>query len=127
MVSPQYYHPPHFTRLFGLLCNKSMTDQEGAYFRTGVFIDICLIQEIERRIMPRMTDEEADILDELVTKNPPKVSGDGKTGFFMKNKGNIIILDDVSATWLHATSESTHKTPSQLVSEMIREKIAIAM
>ena len=53
--------------------------------------------------MPQMTDEEADILDEFVIKNPPKVSGDGKNGFFMKHKGNIIILDDVSATWLRAT------------------------
>ena len=76
--------------------------------------------------MPRMTDEEADALDELVTKNPPKVSGDGKSGFFMKHKGNILILDDLSATWLRETAESTHKTPSELVSEMIREKIAVA-
>ena len=44
--------------------------------------------------MPRMTDEEADALDELVTKNPPRVSGDGKSGFFMKHKGNIVILDE---------------------------------
>ena len=44
--------------------------------------------------MPRMTDEEADALDELVTKNPPRVSGDGKSGFFMKYKGNIVILDE---------------------------------
>ena len=77
--------------------------------------------------MARMTDEEADALDELVTRNPPKVSGDGKSGFFMKHKGSIVILDDVSATWLRVTSESTHKTPSQLISEMIREKIAVAM
>ena len=77
--------------------------------------------------MAKMTDEEADALDELVTKNPPKVSGDGKSGFFMKHKGSIVILDDVSATWLRATSESTHKTPAQLISEMIREKIAVAM
>ena len=77
--------------------------------------------------MARMTDEEADTLDELVTRNPPKVSGDGKRGFFMKHKGNIVILDDVSATWLRATSESTHKTPSELISEMIREKIAITL
>jgi len=73
-----------------------------------------------------MTDEEADSLSELVTKNPPKVSGDGKSGFFMKHKGNIIILDDLSATWLRVTAESTHKTPSDIVSEMIREKIAVA-
>ena len=57
--------------------------------------------------MPRMNDEEADALDELVSKNPPKVSGNGKSGFFMKHKGNIVILDDVSATWLRVTAEST--------------------
>ena len=77
--------------------------------------------------MPRMTDEEADVLDELVTKHPPKVSGDGKTGFFMKHKGNIVVLDDVVATWLRVTAESSHKTPSELVNEMVREKIDVAM
>ena len=77
--------------------------------------------------MARMTDEEADALAEQVIQNPPKVSGNGKNGFFMKHKGNIIILDDVSATWLRVTAESTHKTPSDIVGEMIREKIAIAV
>jgi hypothetical protein len=48
--------------------------------------------------MAYMTDEEADALDEEVTRNPPPVSGDGKSGFFMKHKGTIVILDDVSAT-----------------------------
>jgi hypothetical protein len=76
--------------------------------------------------MPRMTDEEADAIDELVTKNPPKVSGSGKNGFFMKHKGNIVILDDFSATWLRVTSESTDKTPEETIGEMIREKIAVA-
>jgi hypothetical protein len=55
-----------------------------------------------------MTDKEADALDELVTKNPPKVSGNGKSGFFMKHKGNIVVLDDVTATWLRAVSEAAH-------------------
>ena len=77
--------------------------------------------------MPGMTYEEAEVLAEQVAKNPPKVSGDGKSGFFMKHKGNIIILDDISATWLRVTSESTHKTPSDIVGEMIREKMAAAM
>lgn len=79
------------------------------------------------KIMARMTDEEADALAEQVIQNPPKVSGNGKNGFFMKHKGNIIILDDVTATWLRVTSESTHKTPSDIVSELIREKMAIAV
>ena len=77
--------------------------------------------------MPRMTDEQADALAEEVVENPPKVSGDGKSGLFMKHKGNIIILDDVSATWLRVTSESTRKTPEELVSEMIREKMAVSL
>ena len=77
--------------------------------------------------MPRMTDEEADALDELVTKNPPKVSGEGKNGIFMRHKGNIVILDDVSATWLRVTSESTHKSPAELINEMVREKMAVAL
>ena len=77
--------------------------------------------------MPRMTNEEAQILADEFAKNPPKVTGDGKSGFFMKHKGNIVVLDDVSATWLRVTSESLHKTPSDLVSEMIREKMAVAM
>jgi hypothetical protein len=74
--------------------------------------------------MARMTDEEADYWDEYYTKNPPKVSGGGKNGFFVKYRGNIVILDDFSATYLHARSEGSRKTPSELISELIREKIA---
>jgi len=41
-----------------------------------------------------MTDEEADYWDEYYTKNPPKVSGNGKSGFFAKHaeKGNTLIF-----------------------------------
>ena len=74
-----------------------------------------------------MTDDEAEALSELVIKNLPKVSGNGKNGFFMKHKSNVIILNDISATWLRVTSESSHKTPSDLVSEMIREKMAVVI
>ena len=77
--------------------------------------------------MPRMTDDEAQALADEFAKNPPKVTGDGKSGFFMKHKGNIIILDDVSAAWLRVRSETDHKTPSDLVNEMIRERMAVAM
>ncbi len=36
--------------------------------------------------MRDLTDEEYNALDELWTSNPPKVSGDGKTGFLFKRK-----------------------------------------
>ena len=60
--------------------------------------------------MPDMTEEEYDALGELWTKNPPKVSGDGKNGFFMKHKNEIVILDNVSAAWLRLKSEITQLT-----------------
>ena len=76
--------------------------------------------------MPGMTDEEADALDEMVTKNPPKVSGDGKNGFFMKHKGNVIIVNDITATYLRARADAVHKTPSELVEEMVQERMSAA-
>ena len=75
--------------------------------------------------MPRMTEEEAWALAEQVEKTPPKVSGDGKNGFFMKHKGNIVVLDDVSATWLRVKSKASHKSPSEFINEMIREKMEL--
>ena len=47
-----------------------------------------------------LTDEEYDALDEYYTKNPPKLSGNGKSGFFAKRaeKGStLIFVDDLSA------------------------------
>jgi hypothetical protein len=74
--------------------------------------------------MPDMTEEEYDALDELWTKNPPKVSGDRKSGFFMQHKNEIVILDDVSSTWLQLKSETTKKTTTEIIGEMVREQIA---
>jgi hypothetical protein len=73
--------------------------------------------------LPDLTEEEYDDLDEYYTKNPPKVSGDGKNGFFMKHKGNIIIVNDITATYLRARADAVHKTPSEIVDEMVQERI----
>ena len=77
--------------------------------------------------MPDLTEEEYDALDELWTKNPPKVSGNGKNGFFMKHKNEIVLLDHISATWLKVKSEMTHKTPSDIISELIQKEIVAAL
>ena len=77
--------------------------------------------------MARMTEEEADALAEQVIENPPMVSGNGKNGFFMKNKGNVIIVSDVTATYLRARADAMHKTPSELVEEMVQEQINVAI
>ena len=73
--------------------------------------------------MPDLTEEEYDALDEYYTKNPPKVSGDGKSGFFMKHKGNVIIVNDITAAYLRARADTVHKTPSEIVDDMVQERI----
>jgi hypothetical protein len=63
--------------------------------------------------MPDLTEEEYDALDEYYTKNPSEVSGDGKSGFFMQHKGNIIIVSDTTATYLRVKAESVHNQVSR--------------
>ena len=77
--------------------------------------------------MPDLTEEEYDALDEKWTKTTPKVSGDGKGGFFMKHKGNVVIVSDVSATYLRARADAAHKTTSEIVDELVQEKIAAVL
>jgi hypothetical protein len=75
--------------------------------------------------MPDMTEEEYDALDEELTRTTPKVSGDGKSGFFMRHRGEIVLLDRVSAAYLRAKSDATHKTPTEIIGELVRKEIAL--
>ncbi|MCL2205982.1 MAG: hypothetical protein FWB82_05625 [Treponema sp.] len=76
--------------------------------------------------MPDMTDEEYDALDEYWTKNTPRLSGNGKSGFFAKNSGRVIFIDDLSADWLRIKAASCHTTPEAIVGELVRKEIAAA-
>jgi hypothetical protein len=75
--------------------------------------------------MARMTDEEADRLDEKWTKNPPKPGPDG-TGFFTRRKAaaRTVTIDDLSADYLMTKALATHKTPAEIIGEMVQERIA---
>jgi len=72
--------------------------------------------------MKEMTEEEADALDEYYTKNPPKVDP-GKNGGFAKKSFRMIAIDSLSENYLLTKSIETNKTPMELVSEMVRERI----
>jgi len=67
-----------------------------------------------------MTDEEAFALDEHYTKNPPKVD---------PSKARIRIplvrVDNISAEYLAKEAKATHKSPEEIIGELVREKIAI--
>jgi len=75
--------------------------------------------------MARMTEEEAFALDEKWTKTTPKVGPNG-SGFLSKRKAaaHIITIDDLSADWLNSKAIADHKTPAEIISDMVQERIA---
>ena len=76
--------------------------------------------------MKTMTDEEADALDEYYIKNPPRVDPH-KNGGFAKKSFKLVAIDNLCADYLMTKALSDHKTPDQIVNEMLRERIAAAM
>jgi len=76
--------------------------------------------------MPDMTDEEYDALDEYWTTHTPKVSGNGKSGFFAKHSGHVIFVDSLSADWLRIKAVANNTTPEAIIGELVRAEIARA-
>jgi hypothetical protein len=74
--------------------------------------------------MARMTEEEAWEADEFFTKNTI-MPDSSKPGFFAAKRRMLIAVDPLTAAYLRSVSETTHKQPAQIVSEMVREKIVV--
>jgi hypothetical protein len=79
--------------------------------------------------MPDLTDEEYDALDEKWTNNPPKPGPNG-TGFFVQRKAVLaaqsarsITVDSFTADYLLTRAIAAHKTPAEIIGDMVREKI----
>ena len=70
-----------------------------------------------------MTEKEAEYWDEYYTNNTimPNMN---KPGFFARKYGMMVRLDPETTRFLAAQAESTKKTPSQIIGEMVRERIA---
>ena len=71
--------------------------------------------------MPRMTEEEAVTLEEEVTKNPPLVDPSKA-----RHVTRMVALDEFSANFLMSVSIGTHKTPTKIIGEILRERSAIS-
>ena len=71
----------------------------------------------------RPTDEEAWALQKMWVENPPELL-EG-TGPLTQHRELLSLLDDVSANYILTISEREHKTPSQVVGDMVREKIMV--
>ena len=73
--------------------------------------------------MPRMTEEEADALDELWTKTTPAIDT-STPGYYTQNMAHLIAVDDLSATWLRVKAAAEHTTPEAIIGALVRKEIA---
>jgi len=71
-----------------------------------------------------MTEEEAQYWSDYFMKNPPKTDP-SKNGVFMKQKMNRFSgMDNLTVNYLLTKSIETHKSPEEIIGEMVRERIA---
>ena len=85
--------------------------------------------------MKEMTDEEAEYWDELFTCTTPKLASGPQRGFFTERRERLareaaeadetVKVDHQTAQWLRAKADATHKTPAEIIDELVREKIAV--
>ena len=72
--------------------------------------------------MARMTDEEADTLDELWTHTTPEIDT-SKPGFLTRKGFAMVSLDPVTVTYLQAKAIISHQSPSEIIGELVRKEI----
>jgi hypothetical protein len=75
--------------------------------------------------MAIMTDEEADALDEHLTNTTPRLTN--IPGIFARQRALLGTLDEVTANYLITKAEALHKNPSDIIGELVREKIAVSL
>ena len=77
--------------------------------------------------MRDMTEEEYAALDKRLTDTVPTLGHTG-TGFFSRRKAAqpalSITVDSVTANYLTEKALADNKTPSDIISELVQEKIA---
>ena len=69
----------------------------------------------------RPVDEETWTFQKMWEENPPELL-EG-TGPLTRRRELLSLLDDVSTNYILTISEREHKTSSQVVGDMVREKV----
>lgn len=87
--------------------------------------------------MKDLTEEEYDALDELYTRTTPEISG--KPGYYTTHimplieerkareaaeAEETVRLDRLTAQWVRTRAEATHKTPAEILGELVRKELA---
>jgi hypothetical protein len=72
-----------------------------------------------------MTDEEYDALDKELTRTVPKLGPNG-TGFLSQLEMYRLGFTNMTVNYIMTKAEANHKSPIQIVNEIVSEKIAAA-
>ncbi|MDR2798445.1 MAG: hypothetical protein LBB80_08875 [Treponema sp.] len=75
--------------------------------------------------MGRMTEEEADALDERWTKTTPAIDT-GRGGYFTQNMSRLVEVDDLTAAYIRAEVDATHQSPAQIIGALVRKELHTA-
>lgn len=75
--------------------------------------------------MAYMTEEEADALDEELTRTTPRVDF-GKPDIFIRQRELLTALNPTAADYIITRALATHQTPVQIIGELVWEKLAAA-
>jgi hypothetical protein len=70
-----------------------------------------------------MTDEEYDALDEELTRTVPKLGANG-SDWLTQRELRLMGLNKLSTDYLLIKALATHKTPVQVIDDLIREKVS---
>ena len=76
--------------------------------------------------MADMTEEEANALDEELTRTIPKVDFT-KPDVFIRQRELLNVLNPTAADYIMTRALASHQTPAQIISDLVREKIAASV
>jgi hypothetical protein len=72
-----------------------------------------------------LTDEEYDTLDEEMTRTVPKLGPNG-TGWLEQRELRLMGLSSTTVNYLFTKAAADHKTPAQIIDEMVQERVVAA-
>ncbi|GHV77631.1 hypothetical protein AGMMS49942_24520 [Spirochaetia bacterium] len=76
--------------------------------------------------MAAMTEEEADALDELLTRTTPNVNP-AIRGITARKGFKMVPVDDFSVEYITAKALATRQTPEEIIAALVRKELAAAM
>jgi hypothetical protein len=73
-----------------------------------------------------MTDEEYDALDEELTRTVPKLGPNG-SGWLSQRELRHLGVTTMTVNYLFTKATADHKTPAQIIDELVGKEIAAAV